>query len=417
MIHIVQKRERDNWGLYLHIPFCSQICHYCDFAKTALYDDSLINQYFGRLRRDLQNMLAYYTLTIPDFKISSVFLGGGTPGLFAIEYEELVKLWAPFLTPTAEVSLEANPDNVTAEALGIWRDLGWNRLSIGVQSFQAEGLKFLTREHDAKVTVLALERALRYFPNLNIDLIYGWEGQSDEKWRADLSQALSIGVPHLSLYTLTYEPRTPIGRRQLRGLIPEAGDDILYQRYHIARDLLSSHGFEHDEVSNWCRPEYSCHHNWLYWQDQGFIGLGAGATGYHPDSAGPGIRYRIHPDLRGYLRRESISKAENITPESQISSIVGHIGGQIEEERDKESWLFEYVGSSLRSSRGTDLQRIYRKTGWEWRPRPTVARGLDQGQLILKDGQYLILTPEEWFRETAWSVEVSMSFPNHSLML
>lgn len=417
MIQSSNNPETKKWGLYLHIPFCSQICHYCDFAKTALYDQSLIKQYFGCLRRDLQNLLAYYSHTIPEFKISSVFLGGGTPGLFAREYEDLVKLWAPFLTSDAEVSLEANPDNVTIEALQIWRDLGWNRLSIGIQSFQAAGLKFLTRQHDAAAALPALERALLFFPNLNIDLIYGWDGQSDAMWREDLKQALALGIPHLSLYTLTFEPRTPIGRRQIRGLIPAVGDDTLFQRYSIARDILASQGFEHDEVSNWSRPGFACQHNWLYWQDCGFLGLGAGATGYHPEFSGPGIRYRINPDLRAYVRRESIPNGVNLPLVTPLPLLIGQVGGQVEEERDSESWLFEYVGSSLRSNRGTDLLRVIRKTGGDWQPRPTVVWGFEQGKLNLKDGQYLVLTEEEWFRETAWSVEVSMSFPNHSLML
>jgi len=398
----------------VHIPFCSYLCHYCDFAKTALFDQALIQGYFRRLQQDLELWLTFITAQDPDFRFDSIFLGGGTPGLFAREYEALAALWTPWLRPGAEVSLEANPDNITPEALRTWRGLGWNRLSLGVQSFQTSGLQALTRQHGVEVSRRAIDTALAEFPNLNIDLIYGWPGQSQELWSLDLNNAVAMGLPHLSLYTLTYESRTPIGRRQQRGLIRAADDEELFSYYRMAQEQLLNAGFEQEEVSNWSRPGFSCQHNWLYWQDQGFLAIGSGATGYIPAATGAGIRYRISGDMRAYARGGTDGAGN--APGS-IEDMIALTAGQVEQERDTDAWILEYVGSSLRTRRGVDVQSIGAKTGRVFRPRPALQEGLKQGILSLKDERFIVVTPEEWFRETSWSVEVSMSFFNHSIML
>src|SRR5690606_9372289 len=129
-------------------------------------------------------------------RFSSVFFGGGTPGLFAEEFAPLFKVMSPLLAPGAEISLEANPGNISRQNLSIWRSLGFNRLSLGVQSFQAAGLRTLVRDHDDKQALAAIEAAGDFFPNLNIDLIYGWPGQSHDQWRSDLEIAVKAGVPH-----------------------------------------------------------------------------------------------------------------------------------------------------------------------------------------------------------------------------
>lgn len=400
----------------MHIPFCSYLCHYCDFAKTALFDEGLIQGYFRRLQQDLELWLTFMKAKDPDFRFDSVFLGGGTPGLFAREYEALVALWTPWLRPGAEVSLEANPDNITPEALRTWKGLGWNRLSLGVQSFQSSGLQALTRQHGVEGSRRAIDTALAVFPNLNIDLIYGWPGQSQDLWHRDLSDAVSMGLPHLSLYTLTYESRTPIGRRQQRGLIRAADDEELFAYYRIAQEQLLTAGYEQEEVSNWSKPGFSCRHNWLYWQDQGFLAIGAGATGYIPAASGAGIRYRIGSDMRAYARavgNGGIGKASGSIIEAQIVQTAG----QVEVDRDTDAWILEYVGSSLRTRRGVDMRHISAKTGRIFQPRPALLEGLKRGLLSLKDERFIVVTPEEWFRETSWSVEVSMSFFNHSIML
>jgi oxygen-independent coproporphyrinogen-3 oxidase len=213
-------------GLYVHIPFCSAICHYCDFAKTANYSDDHVAQYFSHLEHQLRG---WKSLLPPTQKFSSVFFGGGTPGLFTHQYDRLMTLIRDMSLAGAEISIEANPDNVTTEAISIWRSLGFNRLSIGVQSFDPRGLKDLTRTHSSRAARAAVELAAQYFPKSNADLIYGWAGQDANSWRTDLSELISTGVNHISLYALTYEGQTPFARAERRGIRAQVQDDVLAQ--------------------------------------------------------------------------------------------------------------------------------------------------------------------------------------------
>lgn len=367
------------YGLYIHIPFCAALCHYCDFAKTALYNDEQVKTYFASLQTDLR-----YWLARTDASISSVFFGGGTPGLFAAEYAPLMAIIHDRLADGAEVSLEANPNNITREKLLAWQNLGFNRLSIGVQSFDPRGLAYLTRDHDAPGAEASIEAALKVFPSLNIDLIYGWGRQDLASWSHDLSRASALGVPHLSLYCLTYEEGTTLGRKLRRGLVAREPDEALVKHYDLARLRLSEAGYNQEEVSNWAKPGFTCRHNWLYWSDRFFIGVGAGAHGYI-ESGAFGMRYSYAKELRRYLSREPY----------------------VEDPRSGDDWLLEYVGSSLRTQRGADLALIFQKTGLSFRPTPIIERGIKEG--LVSVGTSIRLEPAEWFREAAWALELVAS--------
>ncbi len=361
-------------GLYIHIPFCSALCHYCDFAKTALYTSDHVTNYFRKAEADLLVWLG-----ANEHPITSVFFGGGTPGLFTREYASLFDHIRPHLANEAEISLEANPHNITADNLAAWRGLGFNRLSIGIQTMDDQGLKVLTRDHSGSDAFAAMDLANKYFKNLNVDLIYGWPGQTAEIWRKDLEVVAAAGVTHLSLYCLTFEEQTTMGRKLRRGLVHAANDDTLAERYNYARRYLADVGFDHDEVSNWAKPGFSCRHNWLYWSDQPFIGIGAGAHGYLPQGD-VGMRYSYSKDLKHFLRGDT----HQIDP------------------RAKDDWLLEYIGSSLRTIRGTDLELIARKTGLTLEPNGVIQRGVAEGMLSL--GRSAQLVASEWFREVAWSL-------------
>ncbi|MEY4630149.1 MAG: hypothetical protein RIQ81_269 [Pseudomonadota bacterium] len=410
-------------GLYIHIPFCSFLCHYCDFAKTANFDAMLVQDYFVALERQLRWLAAHIeAATGRQLTFPSVYLGGGTPGIFTDEYRGLFRFISQRMESGTEVTIECNPANVNRSALEVWRSLGINRLSIGVQSLQARGLKVLTRDHDASTALGALELAMRVIPNVNMDLIYGWPGQTPEEWLADLSGLVRSGVPHASLYTLTFEERTPFGRMARRGRIFPERDDALAQDYSVARETLGAAGFEHDEVSNWARPGFTCHHNWLYWDFKPFLAVGAGAHGFMPsrfpglvsaqerdgadvDAFDIGVRWAFPRDVRSYLRHLPAQPPES----GDFHSLLNALGAEVDAARDHESALIEYVGGSLRTRHGVDLNLAESIAGRRFTPRPAIEQAIRMN-LAWRDGPRLRFSAAEWFRENSWASEVLMGF-------
>lgn len=404
-------------GLYIHIPFCSFLCHYCDFAKTANFDAIQVQDYFALLAaqyRALVERLEESTGRRVSF--SSVYFGGGTPGLFTSEYATLLHAIQSRMDAGCEVSMECNPNNINPSALATWKSLGVNRLSIGVQTLQSKGLEALTRDHDASSALRALETALGVIPNVNMDLIYGWPGQTATEWADDLAQLVRSGVPHASLYSLTYEDRTPFGRMARRGKIHPASDDSLAARYTAAREVLGDAGFEHDEVSNWARPGFTCHHNWLYWDFKHFIGIGAGAHGFlprigtqssasDPDEVNIGLRYFFPRDFRTLLRRGPASQPDD----PSMAALITSLGGEIDEGRDADAALIEYVGGSLRTRHGIDLSFCEKITGQAFSARPAIVEALRR-EVAWREGSRLRFDPAEWFRENSWAGEVLLSF-------
>ncbi len=400
-------------GLYIHVPFCSFLCHYCDFAKTANFDAIQVQDYFNLLTTQYRAIVGNLEQSSGRrVSFSSVYFGGGTPGLFAAEYAPLMREIYDRLDPGVEVSIECNPNNITTHALSTWKALGFNRLSIGVQTLQKKGLEALTRDHDASGALRALELALGVFPNVNMDLIYGWPGQTGTDFADDLTQLVRSGVPHASLYSLTYEDRTPFGRMARRGKIKPASDDSLAARYTAARDILGAAGFEHDEVSNWARPGFTCRHNWLYWDFKHFIGIGAGAHGFLPGSGERtsevdlGLRYAFPRDFRSLLRRGPL-----VQPAGNMADLISGLGGEVDDSRDTDAALIEYVGGSLRTRHGIDLSFCEKITGQAFSARPAILEALRR-EVAWRDGPRLRFDPAEWFRENSWAGEVLLSFPS-----
>jgi oxygen-independent coproporphyrinogen-3 oxidase len=391
-------QESSTVGLYVHIPYCRALCHYCDFAKTANWDEPLRQAYLGRV---VEHAAVWLEALGPKTRLASVFLGGGTPSIYAGEYEALLELARPRLVPGAELTLEGNPDDLDAGSLRAWRGVGFNRLSIGVQTFEEQGLRFMKRAHDPRAATAAVERARATFDDVNVDLIYGWPGQTEAGFAADIDRAVALGATHLSLYTLTYEPRTPIGRAAARGRISPADDELLASLYERARESLARHGFQHEEVSNWACPGHACRHNALYWQDLPYLGVGVGAHGYLE-----GLRYQYKPDDRRFVRRGRPSAPAAFEAEAleQAFDIV------VDRGRNAESWLIEYVGSSLRSIYGVDLRRVESLAGKRFKPNRQLEQGLAAGAVKVTPAGRLTLDPAEWFRETAWSLQVLASF-------
>ena len=273
-------------GIYIHIPFCSHICPYCDFTTYA-GKESLIPRYLDALVADLTNQAG----TVRDREIVSIFIGGGTPSL--LDGEQMRRIVAACrehytLADPCEISVETNPNSLSKELLIAYRKAGINRLSIGAQTMDRRGLRRLGRHHESDDVMAALANAhAAGFERISIDAIFGWPGQSLDFWRNDIESLLGSPTPpnHLSLYSLIVEPGTPFADAQTRGILRMPDDDATADMYELAVELLGTAGWTHYEIANWSREpgDYS-RHNALYWQHGDYLGIGAGAHG-HVDGA------------------------------------------------------------------------------------------------------------------------------------
>jgi oxygen-independent coproporphyrinogen-3 oxidase len=287
-------------SLYLHIPFCSKRCNYCDFVTYSGMQD-WIPAYMEALKQEVR---VISDLDAGESEIHTIFLGGGTPSL--LPADELQKLFttisdALHVRADAEISMEINPGTLTLEKMLAYQQAGVNRVSLGVQSFSDEELRLLGRIHTAQVAREAVEIVRQAgIQNLNLDMIYGLPGQNLADWEYSLRAVQEIKPEHISLYCLTIEEGTPLAEVVKRGDLTPIDDDLAASMYELAIDELSSM-YEHYEISNWARLDasparYRCIHNLQYWTNDEYFGLGAGAHGYYR-----GIR-TINPDtIQSYI--------------------------------------------------------------------------------------------------------------------
>lgn len=284
-------------SLYLHIPFCDSKCAYCDFNSYAGME-SLIPDY----TRALCTEARLWAPLARDRRVNTVFFGGGTPSLLPLaEMRRVMETlrWEYRLNPQAEWSLEANPGTITEPYLRGLRELGFNRLSIGVQSFDDAELRALDRIHSAADAIEAVCAARAAgFDDLNLDLIFGLAGQRLRGWSANLDRALVLRPEHLSLYALTVEPGTALAYQIDQGLAPAPDPDLQADMYEVAQQRLATAGYEQYEISNWSLPGRACRHNLTYWRNGSWLGLGAGAH-----SCFGGSRFSNALSPRGYIHR------------------------------------------------------------------------------------------------------------------
>lgn len=283
-------------SIYCHIPFCRHRCAYCDFnTYTGLTE--LKEAYVAALGQEMVQV----GVSRP---VHTLFFGGGTPSLIApAGYSHLLTtIRHQFqLSPTAEITMEANPGTVDLAYLQQIRQLGFNRLSFGLQSANQSELALLEREHSFETVIEAMAMARQAgFDNINLDLIYGLPDQSLATWQASLEAALSLKPDHLSLYCLAIEPGTPMERWLKNGRISPPDPDLAAEQYELACQLLDERAFVHYEISNWALPGRECQHNLTYWRNQEYLGLGAGAHGQ-----AAGYRYAVVKQPRVYIRRLS----------------------------------------------------------------------------------------------------------------
>lgn len=266
-------------GIYIHIPFCKQACYYCDFHfSTSLKKKKpLINALIKEL--ELRKDELY-----PSTTIETIYFGGGTPSL--LDQNEIDNVIATVerhykVIQDPEITLEANPDDLTLERLKELSKSKINRLSIGVQSFFQHDLKLMNRAHSANEAKSAIKNAKTYFENISIDLIYGIPGASNKQWKDNINTALAFNVPHISSYALTVEPKTALASFIKKGLVKNVDDEQASEQFYILKEVLEDRGFIHYELSNFGKEGYFSQNNTAYWQGKSYLGIGPSAHSYN----------------------------------------------------------------------------------------------------------------------------------------
>ena len=287
-------------GIYVHIPFCTQRCIYCDFY--------FVTSNRGRSRY-VEALCTEITLAAQEYgkaPVATIYFGGGTPSrLPAASIAQVMRAIINVFDTSAvtEVTLEMNPEDVSAEYLNDLKQCGINRLSVGIQSFQATDLKFLNRAHGVGEAVQAIDQINEAgFESWTMDLIFGLPDQSLVQWENNLTRALDAGAPHISTYNLTIEPRTPLFKQVERGLVKPAEDETVARAYQMAIETLEGSGYSHYEISSFARPSHRAKHNQAYWTHNSYLGFGPSAHSFWWDESGA-RRWKNVANLNSYSQR------------------------------------------------------------------------------------------------------------------
>ena len=267
-------------GIYIHIPFCKQACHYCNFHFST--SKKMLPQMLQAISSEALLRKEYI-----QQNISTIYFGGGTPSLLAIHDLRFIleKLKESFtINEDAEITLEANPDDITEEKLIGWGSSGINRLSIGIQSFFDEDLQWMNRAHNKQQAIESLSSVKKYFDNITIDLIYGSPTLTDEHWKENVETALALNIPHLSCYALTVEPKTALATMIAQQKKENTDADKQARHFELLMQWLNEAGYEHYEISNFAKPGFRSKHNSSYWKGEHYIGLGPSAHSFNGTS-------------------------------------------------------------------------------------------------------------------------------------
>ncbi|MEH7109573.1 radical SAM family heme chaperone HemW [Bacillus sp. JJ1764] len=324
---------------YLHIPFCEQICHYCDFNKVFLKGQP-VEEYLKTLEREMQLTLRKY----PTNHLDTIFVGGGTPT--SLNEQQLEQLCDSILrnlprSESLEFTFEVNPGDLSAQKLQILKEAGVNRISLGVQTFNDELLQKIGRIHRAKDVYQTIEKAKQVgFENISIDLIFSLPTQTSQDFKDSLTAAFSLDLPHYSAYSLIIEPKTVFYNLMKKGKLLTPGEDTEAQMYEMLMEEMEKHGYHQYEISNFSKKGYESKHNLTYWNNENYFGFGAGAHSY----LGEVRRSNIGP----------IKKYMDTLLNSQLPVFETHkvsTGEQMEEEM--------FLG--LRKAKGVSIQRFMEK--------------------------------------------------------
>lgn len=328
-------------GIYIHIPFCKQACHYCDFhfSTSMSKKEAMISA--------LQKELLLRKDEFSDEIVETIYFGGGTPSvLTSKEIDTIIaSVYANYqVSKNPEITLEANPDDLSKERINQLSKSPVNRLSIGVQSFFEEDLKLMNRAHNAVEAEACIEEAAKHFDNISIDLIYGIPEMTNARWTENIVKALSFNIPHISSYALTVEPKTALASFIQKGIVKAVDDEVAHQHYTILLEKMEEAGFESYEISNFGKAGYFSKNNTAYWQQKKYIGIGPSAHSFDGEK-------------RGW----------NITNNSKyITSIEKNVLPIEIEELSITDQYNEYVMTGLRTIWGISLTRIQKEYGKQY---------------------------------------------------
>jgi oxygen-independent coproporphyrinogen-3 oxidase len=325
-------------GIYIHIPFCKQACHYCDFhfSTSLKKKDELI-----------QSLITELELRKEEFKnteVETIYFGGGTPSLLTNnELQAIIDAVYGNYSVVAhpEITLEANPDDLSHNRIEALTDTPINRLSIGIQSFFETDLKLMNRAHNAEEAIACLEIAVEHFDNISLDLIYGIPGASNEQWVKNIKMALSFGVPHISSYALTVEPKTALASFIEKGIIDNVDDEQAHEQFHILKEQLEEAGFIHYELSNFGKEGFFSKNNSAYWQGKPYIGIGPSAHSFNGKQRGWNVRNNSKY-IKAILNGDLPLEIEHLTKIDQYN---------------------EYIMTGLRTIWGVSLDKVEKDFG------------------------------------------------------
>jgi oxygen-independent coproporphyrinogen III oxidase len=346
-------------GIYLHIPFCRKACTYCDFhfstnvSRMSEMADAIVHEV--TLRKD------FFAAATP---IDTVYFGGGTPSL--LHSNDLGRILDTlrrefFISPQAEITLEANPDDLDLKKLNELRDLGINRLSIGVQSFREEDLQLLNRSHNAKQSLQAVRDAQEVgFENITLDLIYGIPGSGMEAWEENIQQVIALKVPHVSAYSLTVEPKTALHHQIAKGKIHPEPDEAHVTQYFRLIDALATAGIHQYELSNFARDGFRSRHNSAYWKGAYYLGLGPSAHSFNGESRSWNVSNNARYLVAMQSNDPAIGQVETLSATDQLN---------------------EYLMTQLRIVEGVDLDLLRER--WQF---DLLSEEADVVQSLLKNG-------------------------------
>lgn len=356
-------------GIYIHIPFCKRACHYCNFhfstgtQMIAPMSDAIIKEI--KLRKDY--------LSEP---IQTIYFGGGTPSILPQgDLERMLSAIHQYfaVAADAEITMEANPDDITNERLTNWKNAGVNRLSIGIQSFFEEDLVWMNRAHNATQALECITMAQACgITNITIDLIYGTPTLTDEKWQANVARAIELGVPHLSCYALTVEPKTALETMIAQHKLEDVDPEKQGRHFELLMQWLSDAGYEHYEISNFAKPGFRSQHNSSYWTGAHYLGIGPSAHSFNGGSRQWNIANNALY-LQSLEKDEVPAEIEDLTPVQQLN---------------------EYIMTSLRTREGLSLDKVLVHWGKD------IATSLDslvgvyvtEGKMV-RENNHLVLTP------------------------
>lgn len=330
-------------GVYFHIPFCKQACHYCDFhfSTSFKHKDEMLQAMLQEIR-----LQANY---LEKEAIETLYFGGGTPSLLGADdikalIDEVAKLHA--ISDKAEITLEANPDDLNVKKVSELRNTPVNRFSIGIQSFHEEDLRWMNRAHTASEADSSIKRVQDAgFENITADLIYGFPLLTDTKWKANIDKLISYNIPHISAYSMTVESKTALAHFIKAGKQPAMDEGQSANQFHILSDMLTAAGFEHYEISNYARSQSYAIHNTNYWRSKPYLGIGPSAHSFNGGQRQWNISNNAQY-ISNLLKRIIPAEIENLTLHDKIN---------------------EYIMTSLRTMWGMDLNLVEHLYGYDYR--------------------------------------------------